>query len=99
MLKVTELCKIYSQGEIKVAGLEGFSFTFPDRGMIVVSGESGCGKSTLLNILSGMDTPSSGTIILNDEEITAFMPEEYERYRNERMGYIFQDYNVFDDLS
>ena len=67
--------------------------------MLVLLGNSGCGKSTLLNIIGGMDSPTSGEVLLGDQNITGLKDRELTKFRKEKIGFIFQFYNLLPDLT
>ena len=67
--------------------------------MLVLLGNSGCGKSTLLNIIGGMDSPTSGQVMLGDTDITSFKDRDLTSFRKEKIGFIFQFYNLLPDLT
>ena len=99
MLEVKNLQRSYKMRGRTVDALKNFNFTFPDRGMIFILGRSGCGKSTLLHLLAGIDRPTSGSILYNGKDITSLHESELCRYRRETVGLIFQQKNLFSDLS
>ena len=72
---------------------------FQDGKSYVLLGASGCGKSTLLNMITGVITPDSGTIKIDDEEITAMSQKEKDAFRFKKMGYIFQDFKLMEDMT
>ncbi|NLK72137.1 MAG: ABC transporter ATP-binding protein [Clostridiales bacterium] len=86
-------------GEITVRALEDASFDLYEGEFIVILGPSGSGKSTLLNIIGGMDTPSSGKVYLRDEEITDFNEKRLTEYRRNKVGFVFQFYNIMANLT
>ena len=67
--------------------------------MLVLLGNSGCGKSTLLNMIGGMDSPTSGQVLLNGEDITSYKDKQLTDYRKNKIGFIFQFYNLLPDLT
>jgi putative ABC transport system ATP-binding protein len=86
-------------GEIEVKALQDTSFEIKEGEFVVILGPSGSGKSTLLNIIGGMDQPSSGRVFLRDEEITAFNERQLTEYRRNKVGFIFQFYNIMANLT
>lgn len=91
--------KIYQTGDVEVCALKDASFTI-DRGeIVVIVGQSGAGKTTLLNILGGMDTLTSGRVLLDGEEISAFDSRRLAQYRREDIGFVFQFYNLVPNLT
>ena len=99
LLQIKNLKKYYGKGESRVKALDGVSFDVYKGEMLVLLGTSGCGKSTLLNIIGGMDSPTEGQVLLNGEDITAYKDKELTRYRKEKIGFVFQFYNLLPDLN
>ena len=99
MLRAEHISKSYKMGEIEVRALRDASFTIQKGEFVVVLGPSGSGKSTLLNILGGMDVPSSGKVFLNEEEITRYDEKRLTEYRRNKVGFIFQFYNIMANLT
>lgn len=99
VLRVQNLSKHYEMGEITVRALDDASFDLYEGEFIVILGPSGSGKSTLLNIIGGMDTPSSGKVYLRDEEITDFNEKKLTEYRRNKVGFVFQFYNIMANLT
>ena len=93
------VCKIYQMGEVQVAALDNMCFTIEQGEFVVVVGPSGSGKTTLLNLLGGMDTCTSGRITLGDTEITALTEKELTQYRRHEIGFVFQFYNLVQNLT
>ena len=99
LLEIRNLKKYYGKGDSLVKALDDVSFDVHKGEMLVLLGNSGCGKSTLLNIIGGMDSPTEGHVYLNGEDITAFRDKELTKYRKERIGFVFQFYNLLPDLT
>ena len=99
ILEIRNLKKYYGKGDSEVKALDDVSFDVYKGEMLVLLGNSGCGKSTLLNIIGGMDSPTSGQVLLNGEDITAYKDKELTKYRKEKIGFIFQFYNLIQNLS
>ncbi len=99
ILKIKDLKKYYGKGESMVKALDGLSFDVYKGEMLVLLGNSGCGKSTLLNIIGGMDSPTSGEVMLGDTNITAYKDRDLTKYRKDKIGFIFQFYNLLPDLT
>lgn len=99
ILKAENLTKIYQMGEIEVKALQDTSFEIEEGKFIVILGPSGSGKSTLLNIIGGMDQPTSGKVFFREEEITAYSEKELTEYRRNKIGFIFQFYNIMSNLT
>lgn len=99
LLEIKNLKKYYGKGESLVKALDDISFDVYKGEMLVLLGNSGCGKSTLLNIIGGMDSPTAGQVLLNGVDITNFKDKELTKYRKEKIGFIFQFYNLLPDLT
>ncbi|WP_297437546.1 ABC transporter ATP-binding protein [uncultured Clostridium sp.] len=101
VLKVRNLTKIYSafKGAKEVRALNGLNFIASEGDFIGIMGSSGSGKTTLLNILSGVDTATSGDVIIGDKNISSFKKDELSLFRRRSIGYIFQDFNLLDSLT
>ena len=99
LLEIRNLKKYYGKGESQVKALDDVSFDVYKGEMLVLLGNSGCGKSTLLNIIGGMDSPTDGQVLLNGEDITKYKDRELTKYRKEKIGFIFQFYNLLPDLT
>jgi len=99
-LVTEELWKIFDKGkEVEVTGLAGVTVSFGKGDFAVLSGPSGSGKTTLLNIIGGLDSATSGTVLLDGEEITAMSAGELTRLRRDHIGFVFQAYNLVPVLS
>ncbi len=99
LIEFKNVKKTYMVGEKKFDALNDVSFTVPKGEFVVILGPSGAGKSTLLNLLGGMDTVSSGKIIVDGEEISSYNAKEMTHYRAEKVGFIFQFYNILPTLT
>ena len=99
LLEIKNLKKYYGSGDSLVKALDDVSFDVYKGEMLVLLGNSGCGKSTLLNIIGGMDSPTDGHVLLNGEDITAFKDKKLTKFRKEKIGFIFQFYNLLPDLT
>ena len=91
--------KVYRMGVVEVAAVDGMTFDIERGELVVVVGPSGAGKTTLLNMLGGMDACSSGTIMLDGREISAFSEKELTYYRRYDIGFVFQFYNLVQNLT
>ena len=94
MIEVRELRKEYKTGDFIQKALDGVSVTFRDNEFVAVLGPSGSGKTTLLNILGGLDTADSGEIIINGTSTREYKSADWDTYRNHRIGFVFQSYNL-----
>ena len=102
MKKIVELknvSKVYKAGEKEFKALDDIDLAINEGEFVIVLGPSGAGKSTLLNLIGGMDTPTSGQIIIDDENISNYNEEKLSEYRAENIGFIFQFYNILPTLT
>ncbi len=99
MLVLTDVGKVYVSGEVQTVALRNINLTIEDGEFVVILGPSGSGKSTLLNVISGLDTASSGTIMFNDECLTDLTEDQMTEFRREHLGFIFQQYNLLQNLT
>ena len=91
--------KLYQMGEHTITALNEISFEVEEGDFCVIVGPSGAGKTTLLNILGGMDSPSSGTVMLDGKEISAYNEKQLTAYRRLDVGFVFQFYNLVQNLT
>jgi putative ABC transport system ATP-binding protein len=99
MIVLTDVSKIYKSGEVETAALKNINLTIEDGEFVVILGPSGSGKSTLLNVISGLDTVTSGKIMFRDETLTDLSEDEMTEFRREHLGFIFQQYNLLQNLT
>lgn len=102
MEKIVELknvSKIYKTGEKEFKALDNINLSINKGELVVVLGPSGAGKSTLLNLIGGMDTPTSGEVIIDGEKISDYNEDKLSDYRAENIGFIFQFYNILPTLT
>ena len=102
MEKIVELknvSKVYKIGENEFKALDNIDLSLKKGEMIVILGPSGAGKSTLLNLIGGMDIPTSGNVIIDGENISAYNENKLSDYRAENVGFIFQFYNILPSLT
>ena len=102
MEKIVELKnvgKVYKIGENEFKALDNIDLSLNKGEMIVILGPSGAGKSTLLNLIGGMDTPTSGNVIIDGENISKYNENKLSDYRAENVGFIFQFYNILPSLT
>ena len=98
-IELKDVKKYYKMGDQKIKALDGTSFSINKGEFVVVAGPSGAGKSTFLNILGGMDTPSSGEITVDGNEISKYNTKQLTSYRREDIGFVFQFYNLAQNLT
>lgn len=91
--------KTYHMGEVQINTLHDASFSVEKGELVVIVGPSGAGKTTLLNILGGMDTLSTGRVILDGQEISAMNRHQLTQYRRQEVGFVFQFYNLIGNLT
>lgn len=94
-----DVCKYYQMGEHRIAAVDNVSFNVAKGEFCVILGASGAGKTTLLNILGGMDSSSSGTILLDNQEISYLTEKQLTEYRRHDIGFVFQFYNLVQNLT
>jgi len=98
-VRFEKVSKVYQTGDVKLHALKDVSFEIEEGEICVIVGQSGAGKTTLLNILGGMDTLSSGRIVLGDKEISSFNKHELTSFRRQDIGFVFQFYNLIPNLT
>ncbi len=94
-----DVSKVYQMGEVEVAAVRDMSFQIEQGEFVVIVGPSGAGKTTLLNMLGGMDTATSGTIVLDGNQVSAYNKKQLTRYRRYDIGFVFQFYNLVQNLT
>src|ERR671913_1051186 len=99
LLAAENLHKIYVTGEARVSALAGVSFAVERGDFVALMGPSGCGKSTLLHLCGAMDRPTGGTLRLDDRDLSAMGDDELTRVRRERVGFVFQFFNLLPTLT
>lgn len=98
-ISFTDVKKVYKMGEVEIEALSGVDFTVNKGEFVVVAGASGAGKSTILNILGGMDTASTGKVIVDNKEVSKYSQKELITYRRHDIGFVFQFYNLVQNLT
>ena len=99
ILKVQNLCKTYGKGEAKVDALKNVSFSLEKGEFAAVIGESGSGKSTLLNCIGGLDVPTSGTVLIDGQNLFSMKDEARTIFRRRDIGFIFQAFQLVPELN
>ena len=98
-IEFKDVVKEYTVGETKIRALDGANFEIDKGELVVIVGPSGAGKTTALNILGGMDSCTSGRVIIDGKEINNYSEKELTRYRRESIGFVFQFYNLVQNLT
>ena len=99
MLKLEDIAKVYRTTEVETLALGGVSLQIDPGEFVAVMGPSGCGKSTLLNVLGLLDSPSSGAYWFFGEDVAGYPEARLTKLRREHIGFVFQSFNLIDDLS
>ncbi len=99
MIKVTNLSKIFRTEEIETTALNNVSFEINEGEFVAIMGPSGCGKSTLLNILGLLDNPTEGSYELLGKEMSKLKESERTKFRKGKLGFVFQSFNLIDELN
>jgi putative ABC transport system ATP-binding protein len=99
LISISHLFKTYIMGEVTVHALNDVSLTVNANQVTVILGASGCGKTTMLNMIGGIDSPTQGEIIVDDVEIHRLDQQMLSRYRQEKIGFIFQFFNLIPNLT
>jgi putative ABC transport system ATP-binding protein len=99
IVEARSIVKTYDTGKVKVRALRGVDLTLARGEMVAIMGPSGCGKTTLLNCLSGLDAIDSGEVVIEEIPLSAMSDRERTDYRAQRMGFVFQFYNLMPVLT
>jgi ABC-type antimicrobial peptide transport system, ATPase component len=99
LIEFKQVSKQYQVGEVTITALDGVNFSINEGEFVVILGASGAGKSTILNILGGMDTATSGQVLVGGQDITRFKERQLTAYRGEQVGFVFQFYNLIPNLN
>lgn len=99
MIKIKNLCKSYGQGQAKIEVLKNIDLDIEKGKIICILGPSGSGKSTLLNIIGGIESIDNGGVYIGEENITNMSKKDLETYRRNKLGFVFQFYNLISDLN
>lgn len=99
MLQLHNIKKTYKTGEFEQQALKGVSLNFRENEFVAILGPSGGGKTTLLNIIGGLDRYDSGDLIINGKSTKEFKDRDWDAYRNNSIGFIFQSYNLISHIT
>ena len=99
LIEIRDMCKIYNPGENEVRALDHVNLTINRNEFVAIIGQSGSGKSTLMNMLGCLDVPTSGTYILNGQDVSHLSDDELSDIRNKEIGFIFQGFNLIPGLT
>ena len=91
--------KIYKMGEVEIKAVDGISFSIEKGEFVIIVGPSGAGKTTVLNILGGMDTATSGKVMVDGQDVALYNGRNLTRYRRDDIGFVFQFYNLVQNLT
>lgn len=98
MIRLQNIEKVYRTDTVETLAINSISLNIAKGEFLSIMGPSGCGKSTLLNIMGLLDEPSKGSISINDQDISQFSDQRLAKFRNEKLGFIFQSYHLINDL-
>lgn len=99
MIQVRDLMKIYHTGDTEVRAIDGVNLEIEEEEFVAVIGKSGSGKSTLLHLLGGVDRPTDGVVMIHGENIYEYQDSELSKFRRQRVGFVFQSYNLVPKLT
>ncbi|MCL0038212.1 ATP-binding cassette domain-containing protein [Thermodesulfovibrionales bacterium] len=99
MIEAKNLIKVYGKGNIEIRALNGIGLSVGKGEFVTIQGPSGCGKSTLLNVVSCLEKPTSGEILIDGIDIARLGDEELTKIRRDKIGFIFQSYNLIPTLN
>ena len=95
MIEVKNITKIYKTGDMEFQALNNVSFTITDGEFVAIMGPSGSGKSTLMHILGALDSPTSGTYLLDRKDVSVLPDDELADIRRNKIGFVFQAFNLY----
>ena len=94
MIELTDISKIYTMGQVEVNALSGINLTIESGSLVSIIGASGSGKSTLMNIIGCLDQPTSGSYLLDGDDVNRLNDNKLAEIRNKKIGFVFQDYSL-----
>ncbi len=98
MIRLQNIEKVYRTDTVETLAINGINLNIAKGEFLSIMGPSGCGKSTLLNIMGLLDEPSKGNININEQDISKFSDQQLAKFRNQKLGFIFQSYHLINDL-
>jgi len=98
-IALQDVTKVYKSGEIEIHAADGITFEMEKGEFVVIVGPSGAGKTTVLNILGGMDSATSGQVLVDGEDVATYNNKQLTKYRREDVGFVFQFYNLVQNLT
>ncbi len=98
MIRLQNIEKVYRTDTVETLAINSINLNIAKGEFLSIMGPSGCGKSTLLNIMGLLDEPSKGSISINDQDVSQFSDQRLAKFRNEKLGFIFQSYHLINDL-
>ncbi|WP_040329948.1 ABC transporter ATP-binding protein [Clostridium ihumii] len=98
-IEFIDVKKTYKMGEVEIKALDGVNFSINKGEFVIVAGASGAGKSTILNVLGGMDTVTTGKVLVDESEISSYNQKQLTTYRRYDIGFVFQFYNLVQNLT
>ncbi len=98
-VSLRDVRKIYQMGEVQICAVDGMNFDIGKGEFVVIVGPSGAGKTTVLNILGGMDSCTSGQVLVDGEDISSYKEKQLTAYRRDEIGFVFQFYNLIQNLT
>lgn len=99
LIEIKDMYKIYEMGSEKVHALDGVNLKIEEHEFVAIVGASGSGKSTLMNMIGCLDSPTSGTYLLDGEDISSFSDKRLAKVRNQKIGFIFQQFNLLKKMT
>ncbi|MEW5707511.1 MAG: ABC transporter ATP-binding protein [Pseudomonadota bacterium] len=99
LIELRGVAKVYRKGREEVRALDGLDLAVAERGMVAIVGPSGSGKSTLLHLIGAMDRPTAGEVVVAHQRLNALSEAELIRFRRQRMGFVFQGFNLIPNLT